>query len=206
MGESTPAPRSAVYGWSFAALPSPRTPRLLACRELDHWETPDAGESRNVQHRLVLRQSVYSRLAGTRIPTTPWRQKSMVEKHGVRLTRDWIVIRGPFRICGRLERVRLSFSADRLPTGVRRTFVGRKGPSQCHCRCIVLGRPGVGSARRTSKEWWIRRGTAEQWIKEGKYALTGGRRSLFVGVQPWAQAAGSGRPSGAALPGWIFQL
>ena len=53
---------------------------LLACRELDDaWDSETANEclqesrgGRNVQHRLVglLRQSVYSRLAGYGIPTT----------------------------------------------------------------------------------------------------------------------------------------
>ena len=79
MGESTnPRPRSVstdVYGWSFAALPSPRT---LGCWPAASWTmhwalTETANEclqesrgGRNVQHRLVglLRQSVYSRLAG----------------------------------------------------------------------------------------------------------------------------------------------
>ena len=78
MKAPTPVPRSvstAVYGWSFAALPSPRT---LDCWPVASWDdalglTETANEclqesrgGRNVQHRLVglLRQSVYSRLAG----------------------------------------------------------------------------------------------------------------------------------------------
>ena len=78
MKAPTPAPRSVstdVYGWSFAALPSPRT---LGCWPAASWDdalglTETANEclqesrgGRNVQHRLVglLRQSVYSRLAG----------------------------------------------------------------------------------------------------------------------------------------------
>ena len=78
MKAPTPAPRSVltdVYGWSFTALPSPRTPDCLACRELDDalglTETTneclqESRGGRNVQHGLLglLRQSVYSRLAG----------------------------------------------------------------------------------------------------------------------------------------------
>ena len=78
MKAPTPAPSSvstAVCGWSFAALPSPRTLGCWPAGELDDvlGLTETANESlqesrggRNVQHRLVglLRQSVYSRLAG----------------------------------------------------------------------------------------------------------------------------------------------
>ena len=78
MKAPTPAPRSvstAVYGWSSTAPPLPQDAGLLACRELDDalGLTETANEclqesrgGRNVQHRLVglLRQSVYSRLAG----------------------------------------------------------------------------------------------------------------------------------------------
>ena len=73
MGEST-NPRATLrfdrqYGWSFAALPSPPA----ACRELDDalGLTQTANECLQ-DGRLVglLRQSVYSRLPATRIPTT----------------------------------------------------------------------------------------------------------------------------------------
>ena len=78
MKAPAPAPRSvstAMYCWSFAARPSPQTLGCWACRELDDalGLTETANEclqesrgGRNVQHRLVglLRQSVYSRLAG----------------------------------------------------------------------------------------------------------------------------------------------
>ena len=73
----TPAASSVstdVYGWSFAALPSPRTLGCWPARVDDALGlTETANEclqesrgGRNVQHRLVglLRQSVYSRLAG----------------------------------------------------------------------------------------------------------------------------------------------
>ena len=79
MGESTnPAASSvstAVYDWSSTVPLLPQMRGLLACRELDDalglTETADeclqeSRGGRNVQHRLVglLRQSVYSRLAG----------------------------------------------------------------------------------------------------------------------------------------------
>ena len=78
MKAPTPAPSSVstdVYGWSSTVPLLPRTPDCCACRELDDalglTETADeclqeSRGGRNVQHRLVglLRQSVYSRLAG----------------------------------------------------------------------------------------------------------------------------------------------
>ena len=78
MKAPTPAPRSvstAVYDWKFHGATITSDAGLLACRELDdamgltetaseHLQESRGG--RNVQHRLVglLRQSVYSRLAG----------------------------------------------------------------------------------------------------------------------------------------------
>ena len=78
MKAPTPAPRSvstAVYDWSSTVATITSDAGLLACRELDDalGLTETASEclqersgGRNVQHRLVglLRQSVYSRLAG----------------------------------------------------------------------------------------------------------------------------------------------
>ena len=76
MKAPTPAPRSVstdVYGWSFAALPSPRTlgcwhaaDDALGLTETAEECLQESRGGRNVQHRLVglLRQSVYSRLAG----------------------------------------------------------------------------------------------------------------------------------------------
>ena len=75
MKAPTPAPSSVstdVYGWKFHGATITSDAGLLACRELDDalglTETTNEclQESRNVQHRLVglLRQSVYSRLAG----------------------------------------------------------------------------------------------------------------------------------------------
>ena len=79
MGESTNTLFRPVYGWSFAALPSPRTPDCWpAASWLGLTETAseclqESRGGRNVQHRLVgLLKSVYSRLAGYEATLNGW--------------------------------------------------------------------------------------------------------------------------------------